>query len=98
MMWKRLRRMRGTEAYLLKAGQEFEKNGIPLTDALCRLLVDPSLNPGIRVAAADVLAISDSKIAGDVLMQRFFDQDSRGEVYWIAVSVRMIKAAHAVPA
>ena len=66
---------------------KLERLGLPLPEALRKVMLDPTLFHHERSAAGKLLAISGDKVAVQALLKLFFEQSEKDDLYVTALTL-----------
>ena len=94
---KHLRRMRGHEQILSVAVGNLERRGLPLARALQSLMVDATRFYSERASAGKLLAVAGGKEAVQILLDLFFEQTAKDDLYRTALTLESLDDRRAVP-
>ncbi|HXI41408.1 MAG TPA: HEAT repeat domain-containing protein [Bryobacteraceae bacterium] len=72
---------------LVRTVERYERDGLGLGNALRTIVIDPSAGWIIRGEAARVLAISEDGAAAEYLLQQFFSQEGKDELWETALTL-----------
>lgn len=94
---KRLRSLRGHEKGVPIAVTRLEQQGYPLLKALRAVLLDPALSHYDRGRAGTLLALAGDGDAVEALLELFFAQSEKTELYVTALTLEALNDRRAVP-
>ncbi len=95
-IWKRLRRMRGHEQILALKVAKFERQGLPLVEALRVVMLDAAGDYFGMVAMGRLLSISGNDQAVRALLKLFFEQTEKDDLYTTALALEKLNDRRAV--
>ena len=89
--------MRGPADSLPLTIAKLERLGLPLSEALRTVMLDPALFHQERAAAGKLLAISGDKGGAQLLLKLFFEQSQKDDLYVTALTLEELNDRRAVP-
>jgi HEAT repeat protein len=92
-----LRTIRGPGDSLPLSVAKLERLGLPLVEALRKVMLDPALFQHERAAAGKLLAISGDKGVTQTLLKLFFEQSQKDDLYVTALTLEELNDRRALP-